>query len=94
MIRGRHWVAAWLAVFLAATWVVYARQTAAIRTARELAELRARRATLEAHRADLEHRVRAAQSRSVLVPHAERHLRLHLPSDSEIVLLPQPDGSH
>jgi cell division protein FtsB len=94
MLKGRHWVAAWLTWFLAATWLVYARQTAAIRTARELGEVRARRATLEAHRADLEHRIRTAQSRSVLVPRAERQLRLHLPRDSEIVLLPEPGGSH
>jgi cell division protein FtsB len=87
-------VAAWLAAFLLTTWVVYARQTAAIRAARELADLRARRANLEAHRADLERRIRAAQGRSVLVPRAERHLGLHLPSDSEIVLLPVPGGSH
>ena len=94
MLKGRHWVAVWLVAFLATTWIVYARQTAAIRAARELGELRARRATLEAHRTDLEHRIRAAEGRSVLVPRAERHLRLHLPSDSEIVLLPAPGGLH
>ena len=94
MAKGRHWVAAWLVAFLATTWVVYARQTAAIRAARELAELRARRANLEAHRADLERRIRAAQGRTVLVPRAQQHLGLHLPSDSEIILLPAPSGSH
>src|SRR2546421_1045296 len=94
MAKGRHWVAAWLVAFLVTTWVVYARQTAAIRAARELADLRARRANLEAHRADLERRIRAAQGRNVLVPRAQQHLRLHLPSDSEIILLPAPSGSH
>ena len=92
-LKGRHWVAVWLVAFLATTWIVYARQTAAIRAARELGELRARRATLEAHRADLDRRIRAGLGRSVLVPRAERHLGLHLPSDSEIVLLPAPGGS-
>jgi len=82
MARGRHWVAAWLVAFLVTTWVVYARQTAAIRAARELAELRARRANLEAHRADLERRI------------AQQRLGLHVPSDSEIILLPAPGGSH
>ncbi|HYK82918.1 MAG TPA: hypothetical protein VEU55_07215 [Gemmatimonadales bacterium] len=93
--RGRHWLALWLVAFLVATWAVYARQTAAIRAARELADLGARRAYLEGHRAELERRVRAAQSRAVLVPRAQAHLGLHLPSDSEIVLLPVPGaGSH
>src|SRR5207247_1369074 len=34
--KGRHWVALWLVAFLVTTWLVYARQTAAIRAAREL----------------------------------------------------------
>lgn len=91
-LKGRHWVALWLVAFLAATWGVYARQTAAIRAARELTDLRARRANLEGHRAELERRVRAAESRAVLVPRAQTLLGLHLPSDSEIILLPAPGG--
>ena len=59
--------------------------------ARELSELRTRRANLEGHRADLERRIRAAESRAVLVPRAQR-LGLRLPSDSEIILLPLPPG--
>lgn len=94
MIRGRHWVAAWLVAFLATTWIVYARQTAGIRAARELADLRARRADLEGRRAALERRIRTAESRAVLVPRAQTRLGLHLPSDSEIVLIPAPGGSH
>jgi hypothetical protein len=94
MVRGRHWVAVWLLAFLVTTWLVYARQTAAIRAARELAEVRARRADLDGHRADLERRIRTAESRAVLVPRAQTRLGLHLPSDSEIVLIPAPGGSH
>jgi len=30
----------------------------------------------------------------VLVPRAQQRLGLHLPSDSEIILLPAPSGSH
>ncbi len=93
MARGRHWVALWLVAFLVTTWIVYARQTAAYRAARELADLRARRANLEGHRADLQRRIRVAESRFVLVPRGVR-LGLHLPSDSEIVLVPAPGGSH
>ncbi|HVH69446.1 MAG TPA: hypothetical protein VM716_16395 [Gemmatimonadales bacterium] len=94
MVKGRHWVAVWLLAFLATTWIVYARQTAGIRAARELADLRARRAELDGHRADLERRIRAAASRAVLVPRARARLGLHLPNDSEIVLIPAPSGSH
>jgi len=92
MARGRHWVALWLVAFLVTTWIVYARQTAAYRAARDLADLRARRANLEGHRADLQRRIRVAESRVVLVPRGVR-LGLHLPSDSEIVLVPAPGGS-
>jgi hypothetical protein len=94
MVKGRHWVAVWLLAFLVTTWLVYARQTAAIRAARELAELRARRGDLDGRRAALERRIRTAASRAVLVRRAEARLGLHLPSDSEIVLIPAPSGSH
>jgi len=94
-LRGRHWVTVWLVAFLAASWIVYARQAAAIGAARELAELRAQRANLEGHRADLGRRIRAAESRALLVPRAQTRLGLHLPSDSEIILLPAPgSGAH
>jgi hypothetical protein len=69
-LKGRHWVAVWLLAFLAAAWVVIARQTAAIRDARELAALREERATLEGHRADLERRIREAEGRAELLTRA------------------------
>src|SRR5213594_3423630 len=50
--KGRHWVALWLVAFLVTTWLVYARQTAAIRAARELGDLRGRRANRGGLRAD------------------------------------------
>jgi hypothetical protein len=90
MLKGRHWIAVWLLAFLAVTWLVYARQTAAIRDARALAELRGRHANLEGHRADLERRIRAAEGRAVLVPRAQQKLGLRLPADTEIILLPVP----
>ena len=93
-LKGRHWFAIWLIAFLAVAWIVIARYTAGIAMARELGELRSRRAELEGRRADLERRIRAAESRAVLVPRAQARLGLHLPSDSEIVLVPAPSGSH
>src|SRR5207245_1038557 len=86
-----HWLAVWLIAFLAVAWIVIARYNSSLAMARELSELRTRRANLEGHRADLERRMRAAESRAVLVPRAQR-LGLRLPSDSEIILLPLPPG--
>jgi hypothetical protein len=92
-LKGRHWAAVWLVAFLAAAWIVIARQTAAIRAARELAALREEHATLEGQRADLERRIREAEGRAELVPRA-RARGLHLPADTEILLLPIPATPH
>jgi len=90
-LRGRHWIAFWLVALLGALWLVIARQTAALNDARALAGLREERASLEGRRADLERRVRSGQSRSVLVPRAQRQ-GLRLPADTEIILLPVRDS--
>ncbi len=90
--RGRHWIAFWLVALLAALWAVIARQTSALNAARTLADLREARASLEGRRADLERRVRTAESRTVLLPRA-RKLGLRLPADTEIILIPAPAGS-
>ncbi len=82
----------WLVALLAALWLVIARQTASLNAARALTDLRTERATLEGRRAELERRVRVAQSRAVLLPRA-RQLGLRLPADTEIILLPVPGGS-
>ena len=81
-LKGRHWLALWLVVFLGAAALVVTRQRAAILTARRLTELRDRRITLEATRAELVRRIGNATSREVLVPRMQR-AGLHLPSDSE-----------
>jgi cell division protein FtsB len=91
--KGRHWVALWLVLFLVVAWIVIARQTSAIRAARELATLREEHATLSGRGADLERRIRAAQSRAVLLPRAQRSLGLRVPADTEIILLPAPSGA-
>src|SRR5204863_9695721 len=87
--KGRHWIPFWLVALLAALWLVIARQTAALNAARELTSLREERAALEGRRADLDRRVRTAQSRSVLLPRARRQ-GLRLPADTEIILIPAP----
>ncbi len=88
-LKGRHWVAIWLAGFLAAAALVVWRQTDALATARQLKTLESARGALEATRADLAARVRRDRSRAVLVPLARR-LGLRLPLDSEIIILQDP----
>lgn len=90
-LRGRHWVALGLVLSLGALWVIAARQTAAFRAARTLADARTTRAQLEGRKAEFERRIRAAQGRAVLLPRAQQRLGLRLPADSEIVLLPAPN---
>lgn len=90
-LRGRHWIAVWLVLLLGALWAVIARQTASLNAARALTDLRDQRASLEGRRAELELRVRNAQSRAVLVPRA-RKMGLRLPADTEIILLPAPNA--
>jgi hypothetical protein len=90
--KGRHWIAFWLVALLAALWLVIARQTASLNAARALADLREERAALEGRRADLDRRVRTAQSRAVLLPRAQK-LGLRLPADTEIILIPTSSES-
>lgn len=85
-LKGRHWLFLWLLIFLGGAVAVVTRQTAALRTARRLHDLREERSSLEARRAELERRIRVASSRQVLVPMAKRTFGLHEPADSEFVL--------
>jgi hypothetical protein len=89
-LKGRHWVLLWLLIFLGGAVAVVTRQTAALRTARRLHDLREERGNLEARRAELERRIRVASSRQILVPMAKRMFGLHEPADSEFVLFPVP----
>jgi len=95
LLKGRHWLMVWLLLFLCMLLAVAARQSAGFTTARRVRELREERLALEARLGELERRIRAASSRQVLVPIAERTLGLHQPADSEFtlfVLPPRPTG--
>ena len=89
-LKGRHWVLLWLLIFMGGAVAVVTRQTAGLRTARRLHDLREERVSLEARRAELERRIRVASSRQVLVPMAKRTFGLHEPADSEFVLFAVP----
>ncbi len=91
-LKGRHWVAIWLAAFLVMAALVVWRQTDALATARQLRTLESARAALEATRSDLVGQIRRARSRAVLVPLARERLGLRMPQDSEIVILQAPGG--
>lgn len=91
-LKGRHWIAIWLAWFLVVAAAVVWRQTAALQTARELRALQAARGALETTRAAAAAAVRRARSRAVLEPIARQRLGLRPPNDTEIVILQRPGG--
>ena len=66
---------------------VILRRSIGIAGGRELQQLDTRRAALVAQRLRLEAEVRAASSRSRLQPIAEQRLNMHVPSDSQVVII-------
>jgi cell division protein FtsL len=89
-LKGRIWIAIWLAfALIVLAWVV-SRDTSGFRTAAELRDLRDQRSVLQAEKAALMRSIREAESRAVLIPRA-RALGLRLPADSEIVILQAPN---
>ncbi|MFL5575809.1 MAG: cell division protein FtsL [Gemmatimonadaceae bacterium] len=80
---------------LVATGVIW-RRSFGIAQSRELRELDRRRLELEAQRARLQGEIRDLSSRAKLAPIAEQRLDMHVPDDSQVVILPRPttdDGS-
>lgn len=85
-LKGRIWIAIWLAFALAVLAWVVTRDTAGFMIATDLRNLRNEHSVLQAEKADLMRRIREAESRAVLIPRAES-MGLRLPADSEIVIL-------
>ena len=85
-LKGRVWIAMWLAFALVVLAWVVSRDTSGFMTATELRRLRGDRSVQQAEKAVLMRRIREAESRAVLVAKAES-LGLRLPADSEIVIL-------
>lgn len=85
--HGRLRFALVLAGFLAIASVVILRRTYGITGARELVTLDARRAGLAAERLRLDGDIRMAASRARLQPIAEQRLRMHVPSEEQVVYL-------
>lgn len=57
--------------------------------ARELRALEQRRLQLRAQRAQLESDIRELSSRGTLGPMVEQRLQMHVPNDTQIVILPR-----
>jgi len=87
--RGRLLALALIGFLLVATGVIW-RRSYGIARSRELTELDKRRVQLEARRAQLESEIRDASSRTRLAPIVEQRLQMHVPTDSQVVILPRP----
>ncbi len=83
-------VAALLVLVLGALAVVVGRQTEGVALQREIREIEGERAVAEAARLELETRIQSLQSRARVVRVARQRLGMHLPADSEVVLVPLP----
>lgn len=88
-IRGRTAIAIGLAAFLVVTTSVVWRRAKGSAAAIRLHELGSRIDDLEAQRARLEGEVRRASSQVELMPRLNR-LGMRVPSDSEVIDLPDP----
>ena len=81
-----------LGFFIVATGVI-ARRTFGISQARTLRALERQRDAVDASRVKLEAEIRDASSRARLVPLAEQRLHMHVPSDSEVIILHRSPGA-
>ena len=88
--RGRSWVALALVGFVLVAAGVILRRSYGITEARAMRDLDRRRAQLTAERAQLESDIRDLSSRARLGPVAEQRLNMHVPHDSQVVILPLP----
>lgn len=77
-----------LGFFAVATGVI-ARRTFGISQAKTLRALQTQRDAVDASRVKLEVEIRDASSRGRLGPVAERRLFMHVPADSQVIILPR-----
>ncbi|MFL5561044.1 MAG: hypothetical protein ACJ79K_06190 [Gemmatimonadaceae bacterium] len=87
--RGRLLALVLFGFLLVATGVIW-RRSYGIARSRELTELDKRRVQLEARRTQLESEIRDASSRARLAPIVEQRLQMHVPADSQVIILPRP----
>jgi len=87
-------IVALLAGFLLLATGVIARRTFGINQARSLRALERQRDAVDAARVKLETEIRDASSRAKLGPVAERRLNMHVPADSQVIILSRPPKQH
>jgi cell division protein FtsL len=87
--RGRQLALVLLGFLLVTTGVIW-RRSYGIARSRELTALDRRRVQLEARRAQLESEIRDLSSRARLAPIVEQRLQMHVPADSQVIILPRP----
>ena len=90
--RGRSLVGGLLVGFVIVATAVIWRRGFGVARAKELQELERQRAQLEAERTSLARRIAEGTGRATLGGVAERKLDLHVPTDSQIIVLPTPRG--
>lgn len=88
-IRGRWIVAAVLVGFVVTTTAVIARRSYGDAQARRMATVETRLRQLRNERVRLEAEIRDASSRVRLIPIAESRLGMHVPADTQVVILPR-----
>ena len=91
--RGRWIIAGGLVAFVIVSTAVIARRSFGHREGIELTQLRRKKAALESERVKLGQQIRDGSSRSVIVPIAERRLGMHLPRESQMVVLKGTESS-
>ena len=90
--RGRWIVAGALIAFVTVSAAVIARRSFGHREGLALTALQRKKASLESERVRLGQQIRDGSSRNVIVPIAERRLGMHLPTESQIVMLRGSDS--
>lgn len=91
--RGRWIIAGGLVAFVVVSAAVIARRSYGYREGIDLTVLRRKKAALESERVKLGQQIRDGSSRSVIVPIAERRLGMHLPTESQMVVLKGTESS-
>jgi cell division protein FtsL len=88
-LRGGSLIITLLLGFFIVAMGVIARRTFGISQARALRQLELDRDAADAVRVRLESEIRDASSRARLVPIAEQRLFMHVPADSQVIILPR-----
>ena len=88
--RPRFRLAGWLLLLMAALSLTVWRQTRGVALQREIRALESDRAIAESERMALATRIQALQSRARIVQVARDRLGMHLPADSQVVLVAVP----